>query len=107
VRPTTSVRANARPGADRREDAMSTSHSQQIDTGDNLSQILAKVQQCLQGRVRNLRLVLDVKGIVLQGQALTYYVKQLAQHAVLTAIDLPILRNEIEVILDPWPHDEH
>jgi hypothetical protein len=81
---------------------MSTSS---VYTSENLDRFLALVRQCLHGRVRNLRLILDEQGIVLQGQALTYYVKQLAQHTVMTAIDLPILRNEIEVIHDPWPEE--
>jgi hypothetical protein len=34
---------------------------------------------------------------VLRGRARTYYAKQLAQHAVMQATALPILRNEIEV----------
>jgi hypothetical protein len=35
--------------------------------------------------------------LVLQGQAHTYYAKQLAQHALLEATRLPIRANEIEV----------
>jgi len=33
----------------------------------------------------------------LRGRAKTYYAKQLAQHAVMEATDLPVLANEIEV----------
>lgn len=55
------------------------------------------VQQRLHGRVSNLRLQLRDEGLVLQGHAQTYYVKQLAQHAVLEATELPLLANEIEV----------
>jgi hypothetical protein len=84
---------------------MATSSTQQVNPSENLGQLLARVQQSLFGRVRNLRLVLDNEGLVLQGQALTYYVKQLAQHAVMTAIALPILRNEINVVPGPWPED--
>jgi hypothetical protein len=36
-------------------------------------------------------------GFVLQGRAPTYYAKQLAQHAVMEASDVPIKANEIEV----------
>jgi hypothetical protein len=36
-------------------------------------------------------------GVILQGSALTYYAKQLAQHAIMVAIQLPILANDIEV----------
>ena len=36
-------------------------------------------------------------GIVLRGFTRTYYLKQLAQQAVMNLTDLPILANEIEV----------
>jgi hypothetical protein len=35
---------------------------------------------------------------ILQGRALRYYAKQLAQHSVMTATTLPIVANEIEVL---------
>jgi len=53
---------------------------------------------CYQTRqIRNFRLVVLKEGVVLRGRAQTYYAKQLAQHAVLTLMGLPILANEIEV----------
>ncbi len=55
------------------------------------------VQCRLSGRVRDLHVLLRDGGFVLRGHALTYYAKQLAQHAVMDASDLPILANEIEV----------
>jgi len=51
----------------------------------------------LGSRVRYLRVVCRNDGVVLQGSAPTYYVKQLAQHTVMEITDLPILVNEIEV----------
>jgi hypothetical protein len=54
------------------------------------------------GRVRNLRLELRAGGVVLRGQAQCYYVKQLAQQAVLEAGVLPLLANEIEVTHGEW-----
>lgn len=57
----------------------------------------AHVQCRLSGRVRHLHVFRRERGLVLQGHALTYYAKQLAQHAVMEASDLPILANEIEV----------
>ena len=51
----------------------------------------------LGSRVRQLRVVCRSEGVVLQGSASTYYVKQLAQHLVMEIADLPILANEIEV----------
>lgn len=63
-----------------------------------LDQLELYLQRHLQGRVRNLRLVQDNEGLVLQGHAPTYYAKQLAQHALLGATSLPLVSNEIEVI---------
>jgi len=60
-------------------------------------QVETHLQQRLHGRVWDLRLLLRNEGLVLQGQARTYYVKQLAQHAVMEATELPILANEIVV----------
>jgi hypothetical protein len=57
------------------------------------TQVLAR----LSGRVRNLRLLAQDQGLILRGRVPTYYAKQLAQHAVMTATALPILANEIEV----------
>jgi hypothetical protein len=47
--------------------------------------------------VRGFRLLAPVDGLILQGKASTYHAKQLAQHAIMEAIGLPILANEIEV----------
>ena len=51
----------------------------------------------LGSRVRQLRVVYRSEGVVLQGRASTYYVKQLVQHLVMEISDWPILANEIEV----------
>ena len=59
---------------------------------------LEAIVQCrLAGRLRDFRLVIRSQGVILQGRASTYHAKQLAQHAVMDLIDLPILGNEIEV----------
>jgi hypothetical protein len=63
-------------------------------TGDQLE---AQVQQRLGSRVRNLRVVVRPDGLILQGRASTYYVKQLAQHAAMELADRPIVANDIEV----------
>ncbi len=55
------------------------------------------VQRRLRGRVRNLRVVLRDQGLILQGRAPTYHAKQLAQHAAMEVVRLPILANDIEV----------
>jgi hypothetical protein len=62
-----------------------------------LDRLEAHLQGRLTGRVRQVRLVLRGVGLILQGNAPTYYGKQLAQHAVMEATAMPILANEIEV----------
>jgi hypothetical protein len=64
---------------------------------DGATEVAARIVCRLGARVRHFRIVIDDKGIVLRGQAHTYYAKQLAQHAVMAATGLPILSNEIEV----------
>ena len=55
------------------------------------------LQGRLGSRVRDLRVQFYPAGLVIQGRAATYHAKQLAQHAVMEASDLPIAANEIEV----------
>lgn len=62
-----------------------------------LDQVESHVKNRLHGRVWDLRLLLGEAGLVLQGRARTYYAKQLAQHAVLEATEIPLLANEIVV----------
>jgi hypothetical protein len=63
-------------------------------TLDDLEQ---RVRRRLNRRVRDFRLSLRSGGLVLEGQANTYYAKQLAQHAVMEAALLPIRANDIQV----------
>jgi hypothetical protein len=60
-------------------------------------QLAAELQRQLGGRVRGLCLLAHADGLILRGQARTYYAKQLAQHAVMRATGFRILANEIEV----------
>lgn len=60
-------------------------------------EIETHVQSVLGGRVRDFCLLVREGGLVLHGYARAYYAKQLAQHAVMEATDLPILANEIAV----------
>ncbi len=64
---------------------------------EELNRLHAHVQQKLNGRLRDFRLKRRGDGVILMGRVGSYYVKQLAQHAVMAESDLPILRNEIEV----------
>ena len=66
-------------------------------TETELDELETRLQTRLTGRIRNLRLRLDESGFVLCGVARTYHAKQLAQHALMTETNLPILANEIEV----------
>lgn len=63
-----------------------------------LDQLEAQAQARLSGRVRNFRLVACGHGLILTGQARTYYAKQLAQHTVMAATARPLLANEIQVV---------
>jgi hypothetical protein len=62
-----------------------------------IEQLEARVRCRLSGRVRDLQVLGQDNGLVLKGHTRTYYAKQLAQHAVMEATELPILANEIEV----------
>ena len=64
---------------------------------DYLTELEEHVRCRLSGQVRNFQLAVRDRGLVLRGHARTYYAKQLAQHAVMEAAQLPILVNEIEV----------
>ena len=69
-----------------------------VSEANHLDEITEHVQCVLSGRLRHFRLDWSEDGLVLRGHALTYYAKQLAQHAVMTATSLPIHANEIEVL---------
>ncbi len=75
---------------------MSPTHNE-VSPADRTTRVESTVLCRLGRRLLNFRLQLRETGLVLQGQARTYHVKQLAQHVVMEATDLPILANEIEV----------
>jgi hypothetical protein len=64
---------------------------------ETLGELEARLQHELKGRVRNFTLTRLDHGLVLKGHSHSYYAKQIAQHAVMEATDLPILLNEIHV----------
>lgn len=66
-------------------------------TAEEADRIADRVRHQLSGRLRDFRLEVCAAGVVLRGRVPTYHARQLAQHAVTGATDLPILRNEIEV----------
>ena len=57
------------------------------------------VRERLAGRahVHDLRVVVQERGLVLEGRAATFYAKQLAQHTAMLATGLPLLANRIAV----------
>jgi len=62
-----------------------------------VQQLETRIQSRLHGRVHNLQLKVHDEALVLCGHTRTYYAKQLAQHAVMEATQVPIHANEIEV----------
>ncbi len=64
---------------------------------ERLDRIGQRVQHQLTGRLQDFHLKRGSAGLILRGRVRTYYAKQLAQHAVMAATDLPIMRNDIEV----------
>jgi hypothetical protein len=57
----------------------------------------ALVLRRIGNRVRDLRVLIRRDGVVLQGRTPTYHAKQLAQHAAMELLSLPIAANDIEV----------
>lgn len=51
----------------------------------------------LRGRLRDASVSIQPDGIVIRGTTNSYYVKQLALHAVMKHVSLPIAANEIKV----------
>ena len=68
-----------------------------LTTANGATELEGRIQCRLGGQIREFRLAIVDKGLILRGYAHTYYAKQLAQHAVMEATGLPILANEIEV----------
>ncbi len=67
-------------------------------THESLNRIEEQIRRQLTGRVRDLRIVLHRRKLILRGRSHTYYAKQLAQQAVMEAFTLPLEANEIEVL---------
>jgi hypothetical protein len=75
----------------------STKPSIDITTANEATELEARILCRLGRQIREFRLAVVERGLILRGRAHTYYAKQLAQHAVMEATGLPILANEIEV----------
>lgn len=68
-----------------------------LTNANRVTELEAHIQSRLGGQIREFRLVVVDKRLILRGHTHTYYAKQLAQHAVMETSRLPILANEIEV----------
>lgn len=67
--------------------------NQRTEDVDLTTQIVRR----LGNRVRDLRILRQGGGLVIEGRTTTYYAKQLAQHAAMELDRDPILANDIEV----------
>jgi hypothetical protein len=68
-----------------------------IEGSEAIAELETRLQCRFGGRIHHFRLIAQDTGLILRGRSSTYYAKQLAQHAVMEATELPILANEIEV----------
>ncbi|MGC8643079.1 MAG: hypothetical protein ACP5XB_24735 [Isosphaeraceae bacterium] len=66
-------------------------------TSEGLAWLEDSIKCRLGGRVHDFHILFREQGLVLRGHSHTYYVKQLAQHAVMESVGLPIWANEISV----------
>ena len=65
---------------------------------DPLTILENQINQRVGNRVQSLQLMLTEEGLIIQGRATTYHAKQIVQHTIMECSDLPIVRNEIEVL---------
>ena len=72
-------------------------HRRPVPVTDELNAAVAHLATRLRGRLFDLRMFVRDGGVVIRGVANSYYVKQLAQHAVMQLVSLPIAANEIVV----------
>lgn len=76
---------------------MNNRHHHSCESIPNLDEFENRLQVRLSGRIQNLHIIRQDRGLILHGRAHTYYAKQVAQHAIMAETDVPILANEIEV----------
>jgi hypothetical protein len=71
--------------------------ARELSTQAKIEQLEAMLQKQLRGMVWEFSIGLLDVGLILRGQASSYHGKQLAQHAVMKVMDMPIHANEIQV----------
>lgn len=64
---------------------------------DEIELVMEHLTNHLRGRLHGASISVHRDGVVIRGKAGSCYVKQLAQHAVMKGVSLPIAANEIEV----------
>lgn len=64
---------------------------------NRLVRIEEHLRRRLSGRAGHVQVTVHDKGLILRGRARTYYMKQLAQQAVMEITALPIRSNDIQV----------
>jgi osmotically-inducible protein OsmY len=64
---------------------------------DLADRVAARVQHLMSGRVRDFRVQIEDRGLVLQGRTRTYHAKQLVRQAAMEVAGKPILADEVEV----------
>lgn len=64
---------------------------------DGIAMAATHFAKHLRGRLRDASVSVEGGGVVIRGTTNSYYVKQLAQHAVMKCVSLPITANKIEV----------
>ena len=62
-----------------------------------LTDLEARVQRQLGSRIRDFQIIAARDGLILKGNSTSWYVKQLAKHAVMEVVRMRILSNEIVV----------
>ena len=70
-----------------------------VDLGrpDEIVRLEDHVKRRLHGRLHEFQLTVRDDGLILRGRVMTYYAKQMAQHALMTATSVRIAANDIEV----------
>ncbi len=71
-------------------------------TPAEVRQIAEMIGRKFNGRLENFTILATPGGLILNGRAPTYYMKQVAQHAVMELTCLPIVANKVEVSWSIW-----
>ncbi len=67
------------------------------DDPDFAERVASRVQHLMAGRVRDFRVQLHERGLVLRGRTRTYHAKQLVRQMAMEAAGMLILADEVEV----------